>query len=492
MRPKKAKSNDINYWARHLRRHQPVGHERIVVTVGGGSHSSGSINNRNAKQNSILFTSHGLCKSRHVKIAVITEALMSVESRSYALVMEWEPEPEGTSSLTSVAGPPRSELAWTALAMHAGAPIRLDEELLAAFQTASSSHSLRALKSDLVAFDSWCRRTHRIALPATPETVAAYLDVRAGQGAKPASLGRYKASIAKIHQLLALTDPTQAELVKLRLRAIRREKGTAQAQARPLRFKGPIRDVGRDAPRGLNVRALLESCPDDLPGLRDRALLSLAYDTGLRASELVAVTVGDIGEAIDPEARLLRISRSKSDQEGEGATAFLSPRSVRALAAWFEAAGIEAGPVFRRVQVRRYKAHPAVKGRSLASFSGRETWDLRKTLPKPSVPARVEYDVGAAALHPGSVGPLYRAMIQRAFERGALPDLTADDVARLLKGVSAHSTRVGLNQDLFTSGEDLAGIMDALRWKSPRMPLAYNRNLAAEQGAAGRLMAKLG
>src|SRR3546814_17081695 len=82
-------------------------------------------------------------------------------------------------------------------------------------------------------------------------------------------------------------------------------------------------------------------------------------------------------------------------------------------------------------------------------------------------------------------------MIQRAFERGALGDLTADDVYRLLKGISAHSTRVGLNQDLFASGEDLAGIMDALRWKSPRIPLAYNRNLAAEQGAAGRLMVTL-
>ncbi|OYY73956.1 MAG: integrase, partial [Sphingomonas sp. 28-62-20] len=105
---------------------------------------------------------------------------------------------------------------------------------------------------------------------------------------------------------------------------------------------------------------------------------------------------------------------------------------------------------------------------------------------------RVEYDVGEGALHPASVGPIYRAMIQRAFDRGALADLTADDLARLLKGISAHSTRVGLNQDLFASGEDLAGIMDALRWKSPRMPLAYNRNLAAEQGAAGRLMAKIG
>lgn len=384
------------------------------------------------------------------------------------------------------------DLSWDVVNMRAGARIVVNEALLAAYQAASSPHSIRALKSDLEAFDLWCRRTNRIALPATPETVADYLDARAGQGAKPASLGRYKASIAKIHQLLDLKDPTSASLVKLRLAAIRRRLGTAQRQARPLRFKGPVRNVERDAPRGLNVRALLESCADDLPGLRDRALLSAGYDTGLRASELVAIDVAHIIEAIDPDARLLSIPRSKGDPEGEGATAYLSPRTVRAISAWLESAGIEKGPVFRRVNVRRYKAKAAVRGRPIASISSREAWDLRKTLPKRAVPARVEYDVGEGALHPASVGPIYRSMISRAFERGALADLTADDLARLLKGVSAHSTRVGLNQDLFASGEDLAGIMDALRWKSPRMPLAYNRNLAAEQGAAGRLMAKLG
>ncbi len=383
-------------------------------------------------------------------------------------------------------------LSWAVVKMRAGERVVVNEALLAAYQAASSPHSIRALKSDLEAFDLWCRRTGRIALPATPETVADYLDGRAGQGSRPASLGRYKASIAKIHQLLDLKDPTPASLVKLRLQAIRRRLGTAQKQARPLRFNGAVRNVERDAPRGLNVRALLESCAEDLPGLRDRALLSAGYDTGLRASELVAIAVEHIVEAIDPDARLLSIPRSKADQEGEGATAYLSPRTVGALAAWLEAAGIEHGPVFRRVNVRRYKAKAAVRGRLIDSISGRETWDLRKTLSKAAVPARVEYDVGEGALHPASVGPIYRAMIQRAFDRGALVDLTADDLARLLKGISAHSTRVGLNQDLFAIGEDLAGIMDALRWKSPRMPLAYNRNLAAEQGAAGRLMAKIG
>ena len=198
-----------------------------------------------------------------------------------------------------------------------------------------------------------------------------------------------------------------------------------------------------------------------------------------------------LGEAIDPDARLLQISRHKGDQEGEGATAFLSPRTVSAISAWREAARIDAGPIFRRVQVRRYKARAAMKGRSIDSISSRETWDLRKTLFKPAVKARVEYDIGSVALHPGSIGTIFRSIIQRSFDLGALPDLTAEDLARLLKGVSAHSTRIGLNQDLFASGEDLAGIMDALRWKSPRMPLAYNRNLAAEHGAAGRLMAKI-
>jgi len=384
------------------------------------------------------------------------------------------------------------ELAWTATRMRAATRIVINAELISAYQAASSPHSIRALKSDLEAFDLWCRRMKRIALPATPEIVADYLDARAGQGSKPASLGRYKASIAKIHQLLDLKDPTQAELVKLRLRAIRREKGTAQAQARPLRFKGPVKDVERDKPRGINVRALLEACMDDLPGLRDRALLSVAYDSGLRASELVAIAMEHVLEALDPEARLLSIPRSKGDKEGEGATAFLSPRSVRAIAAWTDAAGITSGPLFRRVQVRRYKARPAVKGRRIDSISSREKWDLRKTLSKPAVPARIEYDIGAVALHPGSIGPIWRTIIQRAYDRGALGDLAADDLARMLKGISAHSTRVGLNQDLFASGEDLAGIMDALRWKSPRMPLTYNRNLAAEAGAVGRLVGRMG
>ena len=63
-----------------------------------------------------------------------------------------------------------ADLAWTIVQMRAGERITVNEGLIAAYQAASSPHSIRALKSDVEAFDAWCRRNNRIALPATPET----------------------------------------------------------------------------------------------------------------------------------------------------------------------------------------------------------------------------------------------------------------------------------------------------------------------------------
>ncbi|PEQ12597.1 integrase [Novosphingobium sp. PC22D] len=364
-------------------------------------------------------------------------------------------------------------------------------DLLAAYARAAAPNTLRAFRSDVMAFDAWCRGRGEKTVPATPQAIADWLTVRAGEGAAPASLSRYKASVARLHRLCGLADPTADELVRLTLAAHRRENGITQKQARPLRFRGAVKDPLADSPRGLNVKAVLASLGESLTDLRDKALLSLAYDTGLRASELVAVRVDDIGEAIDVDARLLRVLRSKGDQEGEGATAYLSPRTVRALADWLQAAGIGEGPVFRRVIVRRYAAKPARKAGNCANRGWNARWEPERFAAKAAMGARVEYNVGEGALHPGSVTPLLRAMLRRAFEAGAFADLDATTFEKQVHEVSAHSTRVGVNQDYFAAGEDLAGIMDAMRWKSPRMPLLYNRNLAAEQGAAGRLLKRM-
>ena len=372
-----------------------------------------------------------------------------------------------------------------------GPNLAIDRDLLEAYVTAAAPNSIRALRQDIEAFDLWCRREGHAAFPASPKQVAGWLKHRATEGAAPASLVRYKASIAKAHRLLGLDDPTKHELSRLAIAAHRRKVGAKQKQARPLRFRGAVKDPVQDTPRGIHIRAILEASADTPTGLRNRALLSTAYDTGLRASELVAVEVADLLEALDPEARLLAIDRHRGDQDGEGATAYLSPRSVEAINAWLKAAEIEEGAIFRRVIVRRYAARPARKAIKPSRLSGRALWDPRKFVGLDAVAARVEHHVGERALHPGSITPIFRKMISEAIEAGAFGDLDKEQARDLVAGFSAHSTRVGLNQDLFAVGETLAGIMDALRWKSPKMPLAYNRNLAAEAGAAGRLLSKL-
>jgi integrase len=386
---------------------------------------------------------------------------------------------------------PSATLAGELVLLSRAPEVSVDRELLAAYAKAAAPNSLRAFRSDVTRFDEWCRVRGVRALPASPRVVADFLLARAGEGAAPASLTRYRASLAKLHRLCRLPDPCQDELVKLTLAAHRRQVGVSQRQARPLRFKGAVKDPLADAPRGINVRAALEACGDTLTELRDRALLSVAYDTGLRASELVAITCADVVEALDPDARLLKIARSKGDQEGEGATAYLSPRSVSALTHWLGEAGIIEGVVFRRVIVRRYAAR-AARGKINPNSAGwNARWDKTWFTGKDAQPARIEYHIGEAPLHPGSVTPIFRKILRRAFKSKAFGDLDAMVFEAQLGQISAHSTRVGINQDYFASGENLAGIMDALRWKSPRMPLLYNRNLAAEQGAAGRLLGRM-
>ena len=57
--------------------------------------------------------------------------------------------------------------------------------------------------------------------------------------------------------------------------------------------------------------------------------------------------------------------------------------------------------------------------------------------------------------------------------------------------VSLSVHRVGISNNLFAAGEDIASVMDALHWKPPRMALRYNRNLAGDNGAAGHLLFKM-
>jgi integrase len=133
----------------------------------------------------------------------------------------------------------------------------------------------------------------------------------------------------------ALPVPTDAKIVRDAMAGIRRTVGSLQRKAAPATAD--------------RLKAMLDACDSSLQGMRDRALLALGFGGAFRRSELVALTVADIEQTDD--GLLVRLMRSKTDQEGRGQQVPVldGPRlRVRAaLADWIAAAGIVDGPVFR-------------------------------------------------------------------------------------------------------------------------------------------------
>jgi site-specific recombinase XerD len=206
---------------------------------------------------------------------------------------------------------------------------------------AKSANTRRAYAADWRHFSDWCAEQGRAALPATPETVALYL-TGLSQTHKVASLTRRISAISQAHQAANLESPTQATLVRALMAGIRRSKGTAAEAKRPVL----VPDLDR----------MLEALPENLLGVRDRALLLVGFAGAFRRSELVALDWQDIEFASEGLAITLR--RSKTDVEGQGRkigipygkSAARCP--VRALAAWRDRAGGESGAVFRALDRR--------------------------------------------------------------------------------------------------------------------------------------------
>jgi len=96
---------------------------------------------------------------------------------------------------------------------------------------------------------------------------------------------------------------------------------------------------------------LLAPIPDDLRGLRDRALLLVGFAGALRRSELAAIQLNDLLRT--DQGYELTLKRSKGSQTDAVLVPLPYGRTelcpVRALTGWLEAAAIADGPVFRRL-----------------------------------------------------------------------------------------------------------------------------------------------
>jgi len=205
-------------------------------------------------------------------------------------------------------------------------------------EASRSDATRRAYASDWRIFITWAAERSLTPLPASPDTVCAFLASQADTGVKASTLGRRLASIRLAHTSASQEPPTSSEAVKTTMRGIRRSIGVA-----------PVKKHPATAPRLLDM---VEFCPDTLRGIRDKAILLLGFSGAFRRSELSALLVDDI-EEVDGGLRV-HIRHSKTDQEGEGQTVPVIRGDkvcpVEAVQAWMEAAGIEDGPLFRMMR----------------------------------------------------------------------------------------------------------------------------------------------
>ena len=204
------------------------------------------------------------------------------------------------------------------------------------------------------------------------------------------------------------------------LAGIRRE-GRGQVKGLPWSAADTVAAVAANGGRG------------SVAGLRDAALVALASDCLLRVSEAVAVQVADLAAEPDGSGRLT-VRRSKSDQEGRGAVLYVGEATMRRIAAWRGAAGLDDGPLFRRIRRGDRVEASAITDRAARSI------------------------IQARAADAGIEGR-----------------------------VSGHSLRIGAAQSLAAAGAGPVELQQAGRWDSPSMPAHYARSQLAARGAVARL-----
>ncbi|CAN5560957.1 MAG: site-specific tyrosine recombinase [Iamia sp.] len=198
-------------------------------------------------------------------------------------------------------------------------PLPLEAEELLSWlrvEKGRSPTTLTAYRGDLRRYCAWLRRRQVDLASVGEEDITGYVAHLRAEGRAPSSVKRALVAVRALHRFLAREGVSPAD--------------PAAEVALPR--------VPRGVPRALTedeVEHLLGSVPgDDAIARRDRAILELLYGTGLRISELVGLSLGDLNR----ESALLRAF-------GKGSRERIVPvgrLAMVAVDAWLSAAGREA------------------------------------------------------------------------------------------------------------------------------------------------------
>ena len=184
-------------------------------------------------------------------------------------------------------------------------------------------------------FEKFCAMVPCLPLPVERQTVIDYIVWAVEvQGYRTASVQAQVSAVRQRHVTAGFPSPTTglSSFIK-HLKRVRRERPCA-----------------KDALRYDQLLRAAEQIPETLVGVRDRSMILLAFASGWRRSEVVALSVGDI-QFCEQGVELFQ-AHSKTDQHGEGRTVGIHRGSnpstcpVRALEAWLALRGKWDGPLF--------------------------------------------------------------------------------------------------------------------------------------------------
>jgi len=254
-----------------------------------------------------------------------------------------------TATRYGTAEPGRDDAAVSAVGRYGLADFEVPDATAELIREAVPENTAIAYRSRWWSFESWCRQAGRVALPATTQTVAAYLTHLATErGLKATTVDAHLTAIRAVHRGAGAAPPDGLAARKVVVAAQRREA------ARDGRY-GPLKAVPVMA---RDLAAIAAACDArTAAGLRDRAVVLLGFALLARRSELAALNISDV-EAVPGEGLAVTIRSSKTDHAARGVVRRIHYASneavcpVRAVLAWtafLAGRGITAGPLFTRV-----------------------------------------------------------------------------------------------------------------------------------------------
>ncbi|NEW30494.1 site-specific integrase [Nocardia cyriacigeorgica] len=335
-------------------------------------------------------------------------------------------------------------------------------------EASQSANTVRAYRTDWIAWSAWCAAEGRQALPADALDVAVYLaaaaDARDDHGEPvfaPATLERKSAAIAAVHAANGLPSPTRSDVVRLTLRGIRRTR-----RARPVRKRPILLHTLEQLLDGLPERGW----PTEPARRRDSLALLIGFAGALRRSELAGLRVHDVHVTQDHSTGepvlLIHLPSTKTDPTGITEQRVALPRGTRphtcpvcAFADWIALLTLHNTAPDRLPEHLTATPPPDPKIHRCHGFTGPPA-----TLPadQPLFPAVTRHGgIGATPISGRAIAELVKRYAARA---GLDPAL-----------FSGHSLRAGFATQAALGGAADREIMRQGRWSNPRTVHRYIR-----------------